>query len=197
MKSNVLLAVALFSTTALMGCENRPPGPVAPDSVAAASLDAAPNSGGTKLVGDVLPGEYPFALDDATRLVSRCAVSAGHTWGLDAAHTQCLIVQPDWNPASSYAPYALTDDVKLITLQVKSSKLITHVRLLAQDVIGEAGIQHDTDWIPVAVPVQPSRSGGTLHVHAPNVEVWRLSGHTGGERVEMIGRISIGDVLYR
>lgn len=63
--------------------------------------------------------------------------------------------------------------------------------------IGEAGIQHGTDWIPVAVPVVASRNGGTLHVHAASVEVWRLSGHTAGVRVEVIGRISIGDVLYR
>ena len=198
MRSNVLVAVALFSTTALLvGCEKRASSPVAPDAVIGASVDAAPGSGGTKLVGDVVLGDYPFALENATRLVSRCAISAGQTWSLDAAHSQCLIVQPDWNPASSLPPYALTDDVKLITLQDKSSKRITHVRLLAQDVIGEAGIQHNTDWIPVAVPVVADRIGGTLHVHAANVEVWRLSGHTDGVRVEMIGRISIGDVVYR
>ncbi len=73
---------------------------------------------------------------------------------------------------------------------------ITHVRLLAQDVIGEAGIQHNTDWIPVAYPVVPLKTGGTLHVHAANVEVWRTDSHTGGTRAEMIGLVSIGDIVY-
>jgi hypothetical protein len=173
----------------------RPDGPCRPGG--AASLDAAAGSSGTKLAGDVVTGEYPFAVGHATPIASTCSTGAGHTWSLDFGHTQCLIVRPDWNTASAYEPYELTDDVKLITLQDKKTKRITHVRLLAQDVIGEAGIQHETDWTPVAVPVESSRSGGTLHVHATNVEVWRLSGHTGGTRVAMIGRISIGDLVYR
>ena len=106
-------------------------------------------------------------------------------------------MRPDWNPNSSYEPYALTDDVKLIMLKEKGNNgRITHVRLLAQDVIGEEGIQHNTDWIPVAHPVVPLKNGGTLHVHAANVEVWRTDSHTGGTRVEMIGLISIGDIVY-
>ena len=156
------------------------------------------SGGGAKLIGEVAIGEYPFTLEDATVIASTCPAPAGNTWGLDFGHTGCLVVQPDWNPDSSYAPYALTDDVKLITLKEKgASGRIPHVRLLAQDVIGEAGIQHNTDWIPVAVPVVPDRKGGTLHVHVTDVDVWRLSGHTDGVRVEMIGRISIGDVVYR
>ncbi|MGH7558417.1 MAG: hypothetical protein ACREMD_11695, partial [Gemmatimonadota bacterium] len=64
------------------------------------------------------------------------------------------------------------------------------------DVIGEAGIAHETDRVLVAVPVVPSDDGFVLHVHAKNVEVWRKSGHTRGDRVEMIGWISIGDIVY-
>jgi hypothetical protein len=192
---SVISSVAFLT----LACESRAPNPVAPSATGEAWVDGAASSAGARLVGDVVVGEYAFAPGDATLLASTCPASAGsnNSWSLDFGHSQCLIVRPDWNPASSYAPYALTDDVKLVTLQDKSSKRITHLRLLAQDVIGEAGIQHNTDWIPVAVPVAPSRSGGTLHVHAPNVEVWRLSGHTGGTRVEMVGWISIGDLVYR
>lgn len=163
---------------------------------ATASLDAKPGAGGNTLLGDVVVGEYLFSSGDATPIVSTCPSPAGNTWSLDFAHTLCLIVRCDWR-SIFYPPYDLTDDVKLITLKENGKNgRITHIRLLAQDVYGEAGIQHNTDWIPVAYPVVPDRNGGTLHVRAPNVQVWRTDGHTGGTRVDMIGLISIGDINY-
>lgn len=192
MRTAILTLLALC----FWACQDQGFAPVVSDQ--SESQGVLPKAGGkTQLTGNVVVGDASFDPADATPIVSRCSVPAGNTWGLDFGHTQCLVVQPDWNPASSYEPYALTDDVKLIVLQDRSTKVISHVRLLAQDVIGEAGVQHNTDLIPVAVPVAPDRNGGTLHVHAANVEVWRLSGHTGGTRVEMIGRISIGDLVYR
>lgn len=197
MSRTVISAAIVFCAVATSACENNLQGPVSPASVTATSTDARSGGTSSKLAGDVVPGDAAFAAEDAPPLASTCPTQAGNTWSLDFGHTQCLVVQPLWNSASSYEPYALTDDVKLITLQDRSSKLITHVRLLAQDVIGEIGVQHETDWVPLAVPAAPAKSGGTLHVHAANVDVWRLSGHTGGTRVEVIGRISIGDLVYR
>ncbi len=197
MSRNLWSLAAILGALIVAGCSRQSQSPVSPTAADAASADARAGGTGTKLRGDVVVGDAIFAAEDASPIASTCSTQAGNTWSLDFGHTQCLVVRPVWSPDSSYQPYALTDDVKVITLQDRSSKLITHVRLLAQDVIGDAGIQHDTDWIPLAAPAAPAKGGGTLHVHAANVEVWRLSGHTGGTRVEMIGRISIGDLVYR
>ncbi|HEU4748854.1 MAG TPA: hypothetical protein VFS56_10165, partial [Gemmatimonadaceae bacterium] len=112
-------------------------------------------------------------------------------------HSECMIVTPLW-ASTIYEPYPLRDDVTIsVRLEKGKNGRITHVRLYAQDVIGEEGIAHETDWVPVAVPVVPSQAGFTLHVHAKNVEVWRLDSHRGGgNRVEMIGPVSIGDIEY-
>ena len=75
--------------------------------------------------------------------------------------------------------------------------MIARLQLVAQDVSGDGGIKHETDDIPVSQPVAPDPAGFTLHVHADNVPVYRLSGHTGGKRTAMIGTISIGDIVYR
>jgi hypothetical protein len=154
--------------------------------------------GANALLGDVAAGDYadPAA---STPLTSTCpAVVQGGGWVLDFGHTQCLVVRADWNSASGFQPYALTDDIKLIVFKEQGKNgRITHLRFYGQDVIGEAGIAHNSDSIPVAVPVVPSKGGFVLHVHAPRVAIWRLSGHTGGSRVALIGWVSIGDLVYR
>ena len=65
-----------------------------------------------------------------------------------------------------------------------------------QDVIGTEGIMHSTDKIPIEPPVAPSPDGFTLHIHADGVPVWRHKGHLGGPRVEVIGTISVGDIVF-
>lgn len=159
---------------------------------------AAQGGGATSLLADVAAGDHadPGA---ASPLTSTCpAPIKGSGWSLDFQHTQCLVVRPDWNTDSGLEPYALTDDIVLGVLKEQGKNgRITHVRFTGQDVIGEAGIAHNSDSIPVAVPVVPNKSGFVLHVHAPRVAIWRLSGHTGGERVALIGWVSIGDLLYQ
>jgi len=152
---------------------------------------------GSSLLGSVVPGD--FTDPAATALASTCptVVKVGQ-WHLNFGHTQCLVVQPDWNTSSGFEPYTLTDDIKLIVIKEQGKNgQITHVRFRGQDLIGDAGIAHESDVIPVAEPVVPSKSGFTLHVHAPSVAIWRLSGHTGGERVALIGWVSIGDLVYQ
>jgi hypothetical protein len=51
--------------------------------------------------------------------------------------------------------------------------------------------------IALAEPVVPSPSGGTIKVRTANIAVWRLSGHRKGDRVERIGWISVGDLVYK
>jgi hypothetical protein len=46
-------------------------------------------------------------------------------------------------------------------------------------------------------PQQAVADDFTLHVHADNIVVYRLPGHTGGKRVGAIGTTCIGDVVYQ
>lgn len=88
----------------------------------------------------------------------------------------------------------ITDD---IGINVKTTNgLITAVTIYGQDVYGEEGIAHRSETLPINPPVAPSSNGFTLHVHADNVPIWKLSEHLGGERVEIVGYISIGDITY-
>ena len=69
----------------------------------------------------------------------------------------------------------------------------------AQDVIGEDGIFHQSDAMPLAVPVVVPPDPGqvmVLHVHQPSVLVQRYSKHQGGKPVEEVGYIAVGDLVY-
>ena len=89
----------------------------------------------------------------------------------------------------------LTDD---IVIRVPGHKgVLTAVQLAGQDVIGGEGIAHESEQIPLLPPIEPDPAGFTIHVHADNVPVWKLSRHLGGKRVEIIGCISIADMVYR
>lgn len=88
----------------------------------------------------------------------------------------------------------LTDDV---VIQVTTTKgYITSIQLRGQDVIGEEGIMHESEVWPITPPFKPTSASFTLHVHAEHLPIWRLSDHLGGERVEMVGTISLGDLVY-
>lgn len=109
----------------------------------------------------------------------------------------CLIVEAEpWTGSGD--PYPVLDDIVLNAIVEKGKNgRITHMRLVGQDVDGPEGIWHQTDLIPVAEPAVPSKAGFTLHVHAKDVAVWRTDSHLGGgNKVEIIGYISIGDVVY-
>lgn len=153
---------------------------------------------GTGLVGDVVLGDFVTGPNESV-IVSTCPATVSSAgWHLSFGHTGCLIVTPSWNDASGFEPYSLTDDLTLVMRKEKGKNgRITAVRLVGQDVIGEAGIFHETDYVPVAIPIVPTKSGYTLHVHAANVAVWRTDAHTGGNRVAMIGWIRIGDIVAR
>lgn len=149
---------------------------------------------------EVVPGDLSLSEGDAPALASTCPTDppSGNGWDLWFGKSLCLIVEPLW-ASTTYDPYPLLDDIGLRVIVEKGKDgRITHVKLGGQDVDGEAGIAHETDWVPVAEPVVPSKAGFTLHVHATNVPVWRLDSHLAkdGERVEIIGTVSIGDLFY-
>lgn len=180
MKYRILLLAALVP--ALAGCGEPNDTPLAP----ALLLNAA-TTDGTTLVGDVSP-DVAF-VSAVEQLASTCPGDANENYAVLFGHSGCLIVTPDGSS------YSLTDDVILGTT-VKRGQ-ITAIQVRGQDVIGADGIKHESDVIKLPVPVTPDPNGFVLHVHADNVPVWRLSGHLKGRRVEMIGTIAVGDIIYR
>lgn len=121
-----------------------------------------------------------------TYLPTCTAGSAGYTALFDR-HDLCATV-------TTSTGYQLTDD---IIIGVNTTKgLITSVQLKGQDVIGEEGIKHESEVWPITPPFTPPTGSFTLHVHADNLPIWKLDGHLGGERVEIVGYISIGDMVY-
>lgn len=183
----------------LAACDRAASDPLVPEIVPAEARGGGKGGGGEGdggLLGDVVPGDVGPTVSPLLGSTCPTAVKTGQ-WHLDFGPSGCLIVVLEWNVDSGYDPYPLTDDVKLIVLKESGKHgRITHVRLLGQDVAGESGIAHETDFIPLAHPVVPDKAGFTLHVHADGIEVWRLSDHVGGERVTVIGKVAIGDAVY-
>ena len=94
--------------------------------------------------------------------------------------------------------YELTDDIVLHVLTNQDGD-ITSFQLVGQDVIGREGIVHESELVVFDPPVIPSPFGFVLHVDVDNLAIWKLDKHrrTGGaKRVEIVGDISIGDLLY-
>ena len=89
----------------------------------------------------------------------------------------------------------LMDDLSL-PLGVKSGAA-TRIALYGRDAAGPEGILHNSDWAPVNPAASLSAQGFTLHVHATNLPVWRLSGHLSSKRVAQVGTVDIGDLVYR
>ncbi|HYN80712.1 MAG TPA: hypothetical protein VES88_04360 [Gemmatimonadaceae bacterium] len=194
-RSIAAIAATVLLVLSIPGCTD----PLAPGPLDIGRLRQA--KGGTPATAgaSVMQGDLALADADAPALTSSCP-STGFTpnaWAVVFGKSGCLVVTPLWASAT-YTEYALTDDVVLqVQLENGKNGRITHMRLNAQDVDGEAGIWHNTDWIAVAQPVVPTKAGFTLHVHAKNVAVWRYNSHLGdGNRVEIIGTVSIGDVVY-
>jgi hypothetical protein len=166
---------------------------------AAVLFKTKPGGSGDSQGAHIVQGALTLAPADAPALATTCP-SAGFTsnaWDLVFGKSGCLLVAPLWATAQ-YTAYTLSDDLVVrVLIEKGKAGRITHVRLAGQDVDGPEGIWHNTDWIPVAVPVVPAKAGFTLQVHARNVEVWRTDSHlAGGNRVAMIGTVSIGEIVY-
>lgn len=185
-----LAVPAVFNTA----CHEAPVDLLGPDAPSAAKPDHAGGGKGgsddgsndSELVADLVTGDYFTTA--GTPWLSVGAAATASSGAVLFHHTRCGDVTPEGSG------YALTDETRL-EIRTKG-RSITAVRFWGQDLIGDEGVAHETDWIPMDVPKNAITDGYVLHVHADNVEVWRLSGHLTGSRVEMIGTISIGDVTY-
>ena len=92
----------------------------------------------------------------------------------------------------------LTDDVS-VHVRTDEAGNIVSFQLIGQDVVGTEGIIHKSQVVVIDPPVAPSADGFTLHVEVDNLEIWKYDKHWnvgGAQRVEMIGRISVGDLVY-
>jgi hypothetical protein len=92
----------------------------------------------------------------------------------------------------------LTDDIIIQTVTTRSGDIIG-VQVTGQDIIGEDGIAHESDVLDVDPIVQPDGAGFTLHVHATDVDLWKLDTHLRkkkSKRVEHVGTFSLGDMIY-
>lgn len=92
--------------------------------------------------------------------------------------------------------YQLTDDISFLVNQDSSGNIVS-LTLRGQDVIGMEGIAHESEEvIPVNAPIVPLDSGFVIHVHRDHLPIWKLSKHRGGKRVEIVGEVSLGDLIY-
>lgn len=146
---------------------------------------ATPWSGADAVVGDFSPAD-PIVLSSCSGSPGSNDTQPNVFWRDGAAG--CVTVTPAGG-------YELGDDAQFI-VGIKGGK-VTSVQLLIQDIAGPAGIQHQSEAVPIGGSVAFTGAGFTLHVHADNVPVYRQKKHTGGPRVEMIGTISLGDVVYQ
>lgn len=166
------LAVAGF---AVIGAAAPPPG----------------KGGGKDRVRFVVTVVNPEAtLYDAPTYLPTCAATTSEQTSFSALfdrHDLCATVTTDTG-------VQLTDD---IVIRVNTTKgLITSVQLFGQDVISEEGIMHESEVVAITPPVAPLDSGFTVHVHVDNLPIWKLTRHLGGKRVDIVGYISLGDMVY-
>lgn len=158
----------------------------------ATPLSSAPQKGGKSTRYQVAVHNHAGIEFAAPAYLPTCSYSASAS-----ASNYSYVPQPRHDPCAivtTSTGYRLTDD---IGINVKVTKgLITSITLYGQDVYGEEGIAHRSEVFPITPPVKPSSAGFTLHVHADNLPVWKLSDHLGGERVEIVGYISIADITY-
>jgi hypothetical protein len=62
-----------------------------------------------------------------------------------------------------------------------------------------AAFAHESDVLSVTPIVLPDGIGFTLHVHAADVDLWRLDTHLPkkkSKQVEFVGTFSLGDMIY-
>lgn len=94
----------------------------------------------------------------------------------------------------------LTDDVSC-SIYLDRQGRIVELKVRGQDVIGTEGIMHVSEVVHFDPPVVPPPRSEVfvLPVHVDDLPIWRTDSHTMGKKtklVEMVGTISIGDIVY-
>jgi len=179
-----LLAVLAIPKTTLAAKPDKPPGQ--DGFVYTVALEFDPEAPEHEDI--ILSGGF-----DAPTYLPECLAKTheGTLIAVFARHDLCATV-------TTSEGYTLTDDIGLHVNTNKSGNIISF-QLIGQDVIGREGLIHKSEIVAIEPPVVPSMEGFTLHVDTDNIEIWKYDKHlnTGGAKpVEMVGYISVGDLVY-
>jgi hypothetical protein len=186
-------------------------------SLAGPAAAAKPGSSSSTLIADFVAHTEAFVPVEPM-LLSRCSGSSTSKYYVEwPRHDLCVFtatfdasgtlvssdegVKPNGMQPDPGRIKELCNDDELCDdpiLSAASRKgVISSIQFYIQDDIGTEGIQYETEKVVLDTPAQAQPCGFLVHVHRDFVPVWKLSGHTGGARVEIVGTISIGDVWYR
>ena len=224
MKSHLAkVSLALLSAAFLLGCQEQGSGPVGPEGPQFDKPNNAICPPGVVVEnghchGDDTKVTWRFAdltahrgvTVNASTLLSTCPGTPGaklsnptvewkdgneDEFVADGENEHCVTVTPF---RTDGFPVTLTNDAHLIVATKKGSTTVT-VQFLIQNIGGVDGIQYRTDRFTI-VPAEGftgfTGANSTLHLHATDVHIYRLKGHTGGPKVEDVGTINIGDIVY-
>jgi hypothetical protein len=178
--------LTLLVGLALWTCSGESRSPVGPGSGV-----LAPAGSGSTAWTQASANAHGVAAPDLSTLVSTCP---GHPGNIDKQpmviwppHDGCVVIELSDGPP-------LTDDPTLI-VGYKGGNIVS-VQFYEQDVDGLEGIMYKSARVTLPVPVPFTGPGMTLHIHAENVPVYQLKGHTGGPIVRQAGTMDFGDIVY-
>lgn len=137
-------------------------------------------------------GTKPWSWSTASDPVNCAAYAPADGKGYTAQfprHLQC--VSQCW---ISLNGYSLTDDI-VLSVRARKGRFID-LTITGQDLIGGDGIMHESDQVPLDVPIPADISAGFTIPVNKDVTIHRLRGHLGGPRVGVAGEIHIGELMY-
>ncbi len=197
MKKIIALLTILLLVVFMVGCENsiNPIAPQTQNDGISLEKKGGGKGGKEKVIYSVVLED----MDDTpleNNLHNYCPetetlTSSGYYNIIWERHSICVNVTPFKVGVESVTLY---DDPQLYIREKKGK--IVGVYFYAQDVDGPDGIQYSTKTVELESPVTPNVLGFTIPVQRDDIEVWRHKTHNGGARVEMVGTICIGDIIY-
>ena len=217
----VVLPLALLSAAFMLGCSDQGLEPVGLDGVAPQFAKGGNNKGKPPKDGDDPTEPVTWSADARLHLKTSFVGGSPHILqsGTDQSSDEDCSGFPgsgptnpsvEWNDepdgetpgfpdgcAQVTTTYGtlLTNDANVLVATKKGSTEVT-IQFQIQDVGGPEGIQYRTDKFVIDLGGAFTGAGFILHVDTL-VEIWRLKGHTGGPKVESVGKIFIDDIVYR
>ena len=90
----------------------------------------------------------------------------------------------------------LADDIRIIVDTNEFGQIVA-VQIKGQPEIGKEALAHESEVVQLTQTVYPLVGQAfTVHVDTDDIPVWQLSRHTGGKRVQIVGRFCLGDMVY-
>ena len=218
------LSLALLSAVFLLGCQEQGSEPVGPEGLGPEfmkvkncdpgdrevhpSCKPAEDDPNTKVTWSFADLTVHVVPDNASTLQSTCSGTPGAKLSNptvqwkdgdedddnevgEGENEHCVSVMPEGSAVT------LGNDAHLIVATKKGSITVT-VQFLIQDIGGPESIQYRTDRFSLDVTGFTGFTGAdfTLHLHATDVPIFRLKGHTGGPKDSIVGTINIDDIVY-